>query len=112
MGPPPGGTSTSTSTSTSLLRLPQRRCRAWLCKLPAQATEPLSLPAACLGAVPVPQGFIPYKLLDPQRLPEEARSARSGHPQDGYKQLLGKSLKFKITQVRQRRGCRPPRRLP
>ncbi len=52
------------------------------------------------------QGFIPYKLLNPKRLPVAARTSRPGHPQEGYKELLGKALKFKITQVR-RTGDEP-----
>ena len=45
------------------------------------------------------QGFVPYKLLDPARLPADARNIKQGHPQEGYKNLLGKQLKFKIAQV-------------
>ncbi|GAB4814294.1 hypothetical protein N2152v2_001340 [Parachlorella kessleri] len=44
-------------------------------------------------------GFVPYKLLDPARLPADARNIKQGHPQEGYKNLLGKQLKFKIAQI-------------
>lgn len=37
-------------------------------------------------------------------MPPAARATRVTHPQEGYKSMLGKPLKFKITQVGGRAG--------